>query len=143
MTALDRLARAFDAILDEARNRPQFRERLVQALIPDTVPNASPPRGQTATRPTSRGRHRRDLPVVDPLELFQEGREDRLREALADLNIEQLKDIVAEYGLDPSKLAMKWKKRERIEDLIVTTIAERLAKGSVFRQDSAEEIEDA
>ena len=81
--------------------------------------------------------------MVDPLELFQEGREDRLREALADLNIEQLKDIVAEYGLDPSKLAMKWKKRERIEDLIVTTIAERLAKGSVFRQDSAEEIEDA
>ena len=35
--------------------------------------------------------------------------------------------------MDGSKLAMKWKARERLEDLIVTTVALRSRKDEAFR----------
>jgi hypothetical protein len=63
---------------------------------------------------------------------FQEG-EDHLHGALAGLSIDQLKDIIAEHGMDTDKLAMKWKGRDRIIALIVTTVKSRMAKGDAFR----------
>ena len=75
--------------------------------------------------------------MLDPLQLFSDG-EDRLREGLADLSSEQLKDIVAEHGMDARKLAMRWKSRDRLEELIVTTVQARLTKGSAFREDPDE-----
>jgi hypothetical protein len=62
--------------------------------------------------------------------------ENALRGALTPLNVEQLKDIVAEYGMDTSKLALKWKSRDRLQDLIVATVRDRLAKGDAFRRES-------
>jgi hypothetical protein len=55
-----------------------------------------------------------------------------LRQSLAPLNLEQLKDIIADYGMDPSKLAMKWKTPKRIIDRIVEVSLGRAAKGDVF-----------
>jgi hypothetical protein len=75
---------------------------------------------------------RRPAGVLDPLTLCQEG-EDQLRQRLENLNREQLKDIIAEHGMDTSKLAMKWRSPARLIDLIVTTAKARLEKGNVFR----------
>ena len=137
MSALDHLARAFETILEEARRRPEFAERLAQALNAGKAQGSSRPAPRPATRSAGRGRNRRARPVLDPLQLYSDG-EDRLREGLADLSIEQLKDIVAEHGMDTRRLAMRWKRRERLEELIVTTVRARLTKGSAFREDPSE-----
>ena len=126
MSTLDHLSRAFETILEEARRRPEFAERLAQALNADKAQDPLTPVPRPATRSAGRGRNRRPRPVLDPLQLYSDG-EDRLREGLAGLSIEQLKDIVAEHGME--KLAMKWKRRDRLEDLIVTTVQARLTKG--------------
>ncbi|GAH95753.1 unnamed protein product [marine sediment metagenome] len=52
---------------------------------------------------------------------------------MTELNIEELKDIIAEQGMDRSKLAMKWKNKERLVSLIITTVESRVHKGDAFR----------
>ena len=134
MSALNQLSRAFETILEEARRRPEFAERLAQALNAGDARSSSSPAPRPAKVPARRGRNRRAPPVLDPLQLYSHG-EDRLREGLAGLSIEQLKDIVAEHGMDTRRLAMRWKRRDRLEELIVTTVRTRLTKGSAFRED--------
>lgn len=56
-----------------------------------------------------------------------------LRERLATLDLEALRDIVAEHGMDHDRLAMKWKDNGRVIDRIVEKVATRTAKGSAFR----------
>jgi hypothetical protein len=70
--------------------------------------------------------------VLDPFDAAAEG-EQALRQALAGLDVEQLKDIVAEQGMDPANLALKWKRNDRLVDLIVTTVNQRSRKGEAFR----------
>jgi hypothetical protein len=74
--------------------------------------------------------------VVDPFKLLSSG-EQHLRSELAKLELEQLKDIVAEYGMDTSRLALKWKSHERLVDFVVNTVVARNRKGDVFRDLSA------
>jgi hypothetical protein len=61
------------------------------------------------------------------------GGRDNLRNALAPLDLERLKDIVAQFGMDPSKLVMKWKDRDRVAEHIVETSITRATKGDAFR----------
>lgn len=70
--------------------------------------------------------------MLDPFAAYAAGKE-RLRESLAALNVEQLKDIVAGYSMDSARLALKWKTPERLIDLIVSTVETRLKKGDAFR----------
>ena len=51
------------------------------------------------------------------------------------LTLDQLRDIVAQYGMDPSKLVMKWKDPERVMDQIVELALTRSIKGDAFRND--------
>jgi len=62
----------------------------------------------------------------------QEG-EGELRRRLADLELEQLRDIIAEHGMDNDRLAMKWKDVNRVIDRIVSRVVDRAAKGDAFR----------
>jgi hypothetical protein len=72
--------------------------------------------------------------VLDPFAVFGDHGETGLRQRLADLNLEQLRDILAEHGMDHDRLAMKWKDPARVTDRIVEKVAARAAKGSGFRQ---------
>ena len=110
---------------DEAERNPEFEQRLREAL---GIPNEN---GQP-TRVVRRGR--RTAAVLNPVEIVNES-EQKLRDQLSNLTVEQLKDIVAGYGMDPSKLVMKWRKRERITDHIVQTALVRSQKGNAFRND--------
>ncbi|MDE0403802.1 MAG: hypothetical protein OXI53_00610 [Nitrospira sp.] len=56
-----------------------------------------------------------------------------LRAELALLTLDQLKDIVADYGMDREKLVMKWKTPNRVIDRIVEISISRAHKGDVFR----------
>ncbi|HEX6038315.1 hypothetical protein [Longimicrobium sp.] len=133
MNVTQQLRRLFDAVLAEAERSPAFARRLEDALsaIPPAPPSA--PAKMPATPATAKRRGgRRPAAVLDPFVVFQAG-EGMLRARLSELTLDQLKDVVAEHGMDPSKLAMKWKKPERLVDLIVTTVRERLEKGDAFR----------
>lgn len=114
-----------DILLDEAEHNPAFAEKLGE-LFGEASP-AKPHSGKRTGRRTPA--------VLDPVAIMQEKGETSLREALRALDLEQLRDIVAEYGMDPSKLAMKWKAADRVIDLVVSTAALRLTKGDAFRED--------
>lgn len=115
------LRRLFDVILAEAESNLPFGERL-QAILSESRP-------PTQVRRPAR---RRSPGVIDPFRAFAEG-EHVLREQLQRLDIEQLKDIVAEHGMDAAKLAMKWKTTDRLVDLIAATVRSRSSKGDAFR----------
>jgi hypothetical protein len=76
--------------------------------------------------------YRRKAGAFDPMSIFQENPE-KLKVMLDDLSIEELKDIVAEQGMDRGKLAMKWRTKERFTNLIITTVESRIHKGDAFR----------
>lgn len=68
----------------------------------------------------------------DPMAVHRERPADLARR-LDELNEEELKDIIAEHGMDRTKLAMKWKDKQRLVDLIKTTVESRAQKGDAFR----------
>lgn len=139
MDEIDNLERVFAEVIREARRNASFASRLRRAGnsgVTDSLTTRAKGRHvEASAAPVTAGRrHRRAPPMIDALAIYQQEGEDRLRSALTALTVEQLKDVVAEHGMDTHKLAMKWRSRERLEHLIVTSIRERLAKGSVFRQ---------
>jgi len=135
-----RLKSFMEVVLSEMRANPAFAERVGAVLDPppsepvarqakDSWPRGSrPPAAEGAAK---RG-NRRAASLVDPLTAIHSGQQ-HLRNQLAPLDLEQLRDVVADYRMDPSKLAMKWKDRERVIDHIVATAVERGQKGDAFR----------
>lgn len=83
-----------------------------------------------------RSGNRRDPAVLDPISLIDDSEEELVKQ-LNDLTDKELKDIIADYAMDPSKLAMKWKDRERLINHIVDVSRRRASKGDAFR-DQAE-----
>lgn len=79
-----------------------------------------------------RGSRRRAPAIMDPFELY---RRDpvALQPALEQLDIEQLKDVVAQYAMDARRLALKWKTPERLIELIERVVDQRMRKGEAFR----------
>ena len=122
------IRRLFEEIIREAERHPEFGRRLADAIsgLPSKPSPAVPPKGAR--------RNRRAPGVLDPFEVFGRG-EPALREALQGLRVDQLKDIVSQHGIDSSKLALKWRKPERLIELIVTTVRSRIEKGDAFKRD--------
>jgi len=70
--------------------------------------------------------------AIDPFVVYRDSPHG-LREALGTLDVEQLKDIVTVYALDPRKLALKWKTKQRLIDFIYQVVEQRTERGSAFR----------
>lgn len=123
------------AVSDEAERNPEFAERLGTILRYQTtntsLRSASRSRTAVPTENSKRG-NRRAPAILDPVSLAAQG-EEAVRSQLAPLDLEQLRDIVAEYGMDPGKLVMKWKTPERVIDKIVEISLARARKGDAFR----------
>lgn len=139
-----RLDGLFAAIATEAGRTPRFARELQSALARSTASEArpsKPSRGEAAGRrndkpiPTARhGRAGRRSPgPFDPFSVYLQGGVDGLRAQLNQLDLEQLRDIVAEHGMDHDRLAMKWKDSDRVITRIVDKVSSRSAKGSAFR----------
>lgn len=116
------LKEVFDEVLREVRANPDLGSRLGRIVEKYTSITGKP-----SVRP-----HRRKPGAFDPMVVYREN-SDKLKSRLMELNIEELKDIIAEQGMDRSKLAMKWKTKERLINLIVTTVENRVHKGDAFR----------
>jgi hypothetical protein len=126
VTVEKRLRALIAEVIEEARRNPDFSGRLGHALGGETTAGAA----------SGRRRHRRDPAPFDPFVVYQVG-EHALRARLDELDVEQLKDIVAEHGMDGAKLAMKWKSADRLIELIVASITSRSRKGDVFRGETS------
>jgi hypothetical protein len=129
----DVLTRLTAAIVEEADRNPAFAARLNDALgstqplapAPDLAPapaKARPKRGRRAPGPW------------DPYAVFADVGEAGLRVRLGQLELEQLKDIVAEHGMNNDGLVMKWKTASKVIDRIVDRVSARSVKGDAFRQ---------
>lgn len=135
MTSLKaRLARLAAAVADQAARDPAFAATL-EAILGGGA-TGGPTKARTArTRPEGvRKGGRRAAALLDPVEIAQGGA-DRLRDALAPLGLGQLLDVVAEHGMDPGKLVMKWKDRDRVAERIVELAVARATKGDAFRSE--------
>lgn len=78
-------------------------------------------------------RSRRNPGILDPFDLYKRLGELGLQQQLEILEVEQLKDIIAEHGMDSSRKAMTWKKQGRLVELIVQTVSRRSRRGDAFR----------
>lgn len=122
---------ALEVVLAEAARTPRF-ARALQASL-DGSPDR-PRRGPVGESGGAR-RGRRAPGVVDPYAILDEGGAGGLAAALQDLSVEQLKDIIAQHGMDRDRLAMKWRDPSRLIRRIVETASGRASKGDAFRPD--------
>lgn len=116
------LAKLVTAVANEATRTARFANALT-----DAVASVSP--GESKPRRTGR----RTAGVIDPFAVYGQDGEAGLRARLGQLDLEQLRDIVAEHGMDHDRLAMKWKDPNRVIDRIVEKVSARSTKGSAFR----------
>ena len=119
-------------IADQAERDPEFARRVGEVLGMEERPSRN--KATSATAPTGRPKHRRPPAALDPIAIAREG-EDALGSRRNQLSLDQLRDIVADYGMDPGKLVMKWKSSERVIDRIVEISMSRAQKGDAFRAD--------
>lgn len=116
----------FDLIVDEAEKNEKFAESLSKIFSDETSKKRTKDNiGE------KRATNRRDKAVLDPIKLAEDG--ELTADMLSSLTEKELKDIVADYGMDPSKLAMKWRDKERLIQMILDTSFRRASKGDAFR----------
>ena len=124
------LDRFFAVLVAKASADAAFAHALANAI--SIQANVAKP-GQVGQSQEGRLRGGRRPPgPFDPHSVYREG-EEALRGRLRTCDIEQLKNIIAEHGMDHDRLAMKWKTTERLVDRIVETVVARAHKGDVFR----------
>lgn len=68
----------------------------------------------------------------DPFELLRTGGESALRERLELLDVPRLKAVISVNALDTTRLAQKWRDKQRLVSFIVERITARAQKGEVF-----------
>lgn len=128
MTANQAVRKIIEEVLFELERNPDLADRLRLVL--------NPKRSSKATSPEGRRPRRRAPSAFDPFAVYEEGGESSLHNRLRELDLERLKDMVADHGMDPMKLAMKWRTQDRLVDLIVRTVHDRARKGDAFRSPS-------
>lgn len=110
-----------DAVVDEAENNEDFASKLERAFT-----------GNPSSKIKKERVRRRQKPVLIPLDMIEDM--NALDAKLHTLSVDQLKDIVSVYSMDPSRRALQWRKPDRLIALILEVSQKRLAKGNAFRE---------
>jgi hypothetical protein len=133
-------------VIEEAERNPDFEAALTDALGAGSAKRKPSKEdaaiGQADYSDAKRGKNRRAPASLDPVQVVRDG-EPTLRRALEKLSLEDLRDIVAEYGMDPGRLVMKWVSPERVIDRIVEMAVARAHKGNAFRKPADEPTQPA
>ena len=116
-------------VAEEAEHDSGFAQKLGEVLGLERSQRDK--KGTKSDRP----RNRRAAAAFDPVAVLRDRDDHELRARLSGLNLEQLRDIVAQYGMDPGKLVMKWKTLGRVVNRIVEISTNRAQKGDAFRLD--------
>jgi hypothetical protein len=126
VTTLEKLRRVFSLLLEAAKKDPSVLAE-IEGALGGAIRSQRP-----GTAASGLPRNRRKPAEFDPFALYEQG-ESALRARLAALDIDALKDVVAEYGMDSANLVLKWKTSDRIREHIVVTVQTRSRKGDAFR----------
>jgi hypothetical protein len=130
-------------VVEEAERNSNFEVALIDALGGAPAKHRQLKEdaaiGPTDYGDAKRGKNRRAPAALDPIQVARDG-ELTLRSALEKLSLEQLRDIVAEYGMDPGRLVMKWTMPERVINRIVEMSVARAHKGNAFRKPTDEPL---
>lgn len=132
------------AVAEEALQNTGFRARLSEALVIDRNKQSvgTPPEDRaTSAAPALQGvtgkarpkSGRRAPGPWDPYDVYAEVGEAGLRDRLGRLELEQLRDMIAEHRMNTDGLALRWKKVDRVIGRIVERVVDRAAKGDAFR----------
>ncbi|MDY6808086.1 MAG: hypothetical protein SW127_03625 [Actinomycetota bacterium] len=111
------------------------------AALTDAIGSISPPPAQYVAaavaaprrKPAARKKAARQPGAFDPFVVYRESGADALTARLADLTVDQLRDIIAEQELDTRKETSRKRKAEVIVAWIVERVRASENKGSVFR----------
>jgi len=106
-------------ITDEISTNKEFAKKISDVL------------GDDISSETPKRKNRRSPPKIEPFSLLEQG-EEKLSEALAGLNIDELKDVISANGMDTSKIAMKWKDRDRLVKHIIDVTKRKSSRGEAF-----------
>lgn len=135
MNLKQKLNRLMRVIIDEAERNPLFSEEINKAIGNDSSELHN--RVTDREKKKKRSSNRRTPAVLDPIQIVREENLN-LAQELEKLTLEQLRDIVAEYGMDPSRVVMRWNKPQRVIDKIVEMSLARSKKGDAFRKNVEE-----
>lgn len=69
---------------------------------------------------------------IDIYDIYRRRGKDGLENALEDLSINELKEIVNKHRLDPKKYFYKWKTKEKFIAFISEKVESKAEKGKVF-----------
>lgn len=137
------LAGLTTVVADEAARNAGFRVRLSEILVVGRQGDeahldgieAAPPTDGPSEEPVKAApkRGRRVPGPWDPYVVYAEVGEAGLKERLGALELEQLRDIVAEHGMNHDGKAMRWKTTDRVIGRIVERVVDRSGKGDAFR----------
>ncbi|WP_426348677.1 hypothetical protein ACPWSR_13095 [Alloiococcus sp. CFN-8] len=126
-------------ITDEITTNDEFSNRM-GLVFEDYLAKMNSVNYETVNTKSKRG-NRRNPAKVNPFDLLEQGVEV-LKAGLDPLDIEELKDIIAENGMDTAKLAMKWKNRSRLINHIIDTTQRRYLRGEAFWNAGVEKSSD-
>lgn len=122
-------------IADEITNNDEFANRL-GLILEENLVKAKSSKAESVNTKSHKGNRRRPA-KINPFILLEQGAEV-LKRALEALDIEELKDVIAENGMDTAKLAMKWKDGNRLINHIIDTTQRRSSRGEAFWNIGAE-----
>lgn len=128
-TLLSLWKKASSCIADEIANNDEFANRL-GLIFEENLVKVKPSKMESANTKLKKS-NRRQPAKINPFILIEEG-DEVLKTALEALNIEELKDVIAENGMDTAKLAMKWKDQNRLINHIIDTTQRRSSRGDAF-----------
>ena len=112
------LKEILNVVIDEMKINKDFENRINIALGKESEPKKKKRVRQPA--------------LFNPNTIALKG-EDVLKEELEKLDVSQLKDIIAQYAMDPAKSTSRWKKKEKFIDYILEIVDSRLKRGDVFK----------
>ena len=122
------LERTCGRLIAAANEDPELAERALRRL------RADPKLADLVEIPPGLKRTgRRAAARLDPFKVLTESDEAGLNLQLSQLDLESLRDIVAQFGMDPRRLVMKWKSPERVREHVTATTVQRARKGDAFR----------
>ena len=119
MSTEKQLKQVFDIVIDEIKTNEKFAKRIAEALG----------KGVKDVKNKKRGRQ---PAVFNPNVIAIKG-ESVLKRELEILEVAQLKDIISQYAMDPSKMTSKWKSKDKLMKYITDVVLTRLKKGDAFR----------
>lgn len=107
-------------IQDEMTENEEFAKKMEEVLIPEMPTTEEKPKKKSKRNPAK----------IHPIRLWEEG-EEKLRAELAKLDVEELKDVIVEYGWNERGL-MNIKKREKLEAVILERAKRIATRGDAF-----------